>query len=215
MNALTMYGDNGMGLGDAGQDAAIASTRAKLDAAAASLAAKYATGSHTLSELYGDADKWWRIATEYSTQAHTMSSLTDTQVRQAEDNALSLLEFRGYLKSFPQTVVASRAMLDRGVALMIAPIYWVRDISTPILQRSADYDDMLRKAADAPSAGLNWLLEQVRKSLGLPSWFVPVLATAVVGGVAWWAYSTFLKPAGTGMRLLRNPRRRRRVRRKR
>ncbi len=213
MNALTMYSNGG--IGDAAQDAAIASASAKLDAAAAALAAKYATGEHTIGALLGDVDKWWRIATEYVTQAKTMSSLTDTQVRAAEDNALTLLELRGYLRSFPASIVASIPMRDKAVAAMVAPIYWVKGIATPILQRSAAYDDMLRAAANAPSTGVNWLLEQLRKSLGLPSWFVPVLATAVVGGVAWWAYSTFLKPAGTGMRLLRNPRRRRRVRRRR
>lgn len=212
MNALSLYGNNG--LGDAAQDAAIASTRAKLDAAAAGIVDKYAAGSHTIGALYADADKWWRIATEYAVQAKTMRSLTVTQVRVAEDNAVTLLELRGYLRSFPQATIASRPMLDKGVAAMVAPVYWVRDISTPILQRSADYDDMLKAAVNAPSTVLGWLRDQLSKSLGLPTWFVPVVAVAAVGGLGYWAYSTLLKPTGKALRVLRNPRRRR-VRRKR
>lgn len=213
MSVLSMYG--GSGLGDAGQDAAIASTAAKLDAAAAGVAAKYTTGEHTIGAVLADVDKWWRVATEYVAQAKAMSSLTVTQVRAAEDNALTLLELRGYLRSFPAATIASRPMLDKGVAAMIAPIAWVKAIATPILQRSADYDDMLRAATNAPSMTLAWLRDQLSKGLGLPTWFVPFVVVAAVGGVGWWAYSTFLKPVGTGMRVLRNPRRRRRIRRKR
>lgn len=211
MNALTIYGDNG--LGDAASDL-IAKRESNLDAVAASLAAKYATGEHSVAELYGDVDKYWRVASEYASQANTMSSLSTQQVRRAEDNALALLEFRAYLKSFPVGTPASRAMLDRGVGLCVAPIVWIRDIGTPVLQTMDSYARMAKLAIDAPSSALKWTLDQLMKSLGLPTWFVPVVAVAAVGGLGFWAYSTLLKPTGRALRVLRNPRRRR-VRRKR
>lgn len=213
MNALSLYNQ---GLGDASQQAAIASRETKLDAAAAELAAKYATGTHTIAALWTDVDKWWRIATIYIEQSQRMPSLTSSQLRTAEDNALALLEFRAYLKTFPAGTMASRPMLDRGVALMVAPIRWVRDIGTPVLQRSADYDDMLKAATNAPGSILSWLRDQVTKGLGLPSWFIPVVAVAAVGGLGLYAYSV-LKPIGSAARLSvrRNPRRRRRARRRR
>lgn len=218
MNALSMYRG---GLGDltAGQVSAINTMNAKLDAAAAGLTAKYATGSHAVAELYADVDKFWRIAGTYAEQANTMGGffggLEKSQVRQAEDNALNLLEFRAYLKSFPVGAQASRPMLDRGVALCVAPIAWVKSISSPVLQTQASINNMAKLALDAPSSVIKWTLDQLMKSLGLPTWFVPVIAVAAVGGLGYWAYSTFLKPTGTAMRVLRNPRRRRRVRRKR
>lgn len=103
-----------------------------------------------------------------------------------------------------------------------APIEWLMGVAPPTLQNFSDWDSALTKAADTtaniPSTTIRWLLDQLMKSLHLPTWVVPVVGVTALVGVGAWAYFSFLAPVGASARVLRlrtNPTRRRRRRRRR
>lgn len=198
------------GIGDAAADAAISKWRTSLGGKASELRAKYAPGKPVVAvELLEDVDHWWQVATEFSKGAASLNQITDAQIRQAQRNAIDLLETRGYLKTLYFGQVIEPELVYTAVEQMIQPIDWLIAIGGPALQTSADYTDMVAKATDLPSLSLNYLMEQLVKAFALPSWTVPVVGAAAIGGLGLWAYFTFLKPVSRTMRYA-NPRRRRR-----
>ncbi len=193
----------------AGQ-AAIVKWQTSLQARANELQAKYANAYPTAGELLEDVTKWWTIASEFADTARTMGNITPRSVRDAEDNALALLEFRAQLRVQPANATVSPDIRDVGVTLMLGPINWLVRIGSPVLVTQSNYQELAQKAIDAPSSAIGYVLDQLRKSLGLPSWFVPVVAGTAAVGVGAWAYFTFLAPATRISRRLvhQNPRRR-------
>jgi len=103
-----------------------------------------------------------------------------------------------------------------------APIQWLAGVAPPTLSNFTDWNEALTEAAETaaniPSITLGWLLDQLFKSLKLPTWLIPVIGVTALVGVGTWAYFSFLAPigaAGKVLRLRRNPRRRRHARRRR
>lgn len=101
------------------------------------------------------------------------------------------------------------------------PAQWLAGVAPPTLQNFREWDSALTTAAETaaniPSITIKWLLEQLFKSLKLPTWLIPALGITAIAGVGAWAYFSFLAPitASTrALRLRRNPRRRR-IRRRR
>jgi len=98
-----------------------------------------------------------------------------------------------------------------------APIEWLLKVAPPTLANFTEWNEALTKATDMaaniPSVTIKWLLEQLFKSLKLPTWLIPVVGVTALVGVGAWAYFSFLAPAGAAgkvLRLRKNPRRRRR-----
>lgn len=127
-------------------------------------------------------------------------------------------------KGYPPGYVfsAADAEFHQLLAAEKAPIQWLAGVAPPTLKNFAEWDEALTKAAETtaniPSATIRWTLEQLMKSLRLPTWVIPVVGVTALVGVGAWAYFSFLAPVGAGARLLRtrrNPRRRRRIRRRR
>jgi hypothetical protein len=90
----------------------------------------------------------------------------------------------------------------------------------PILADFSETDKVLTEAADdaanIPSITIKWLLEQLLKSLNLPTWLLPALGITAIAGLGAWAYFSFLAPITASTHVLRrNPRRRRARRRRR
>lgn len=164
--------------------------------------------------VVADLEHWHKIATEFSRIGREMSTTPTTplNIQTADDNVATLAYLRTYIGQLPaQQLVTRPELLSRCAGAMTAPIAWLVQIGTPALQTSAAYGDMVRAATDAPSKALSYALEQLVKGLGLPKWFVPVIATGAVLGLGAWAYFTFLAPVSRSVQLVRrNPRRRRR-----
>lgn len=190
---------------------AITTFRSNMTGKVDALRAKYAQ-PQTWGTLYADADNWWRIATQFREYARELSQATPAVIAQADDNALYLMELRAWAHASPADKVIPPEAAAMAIKQLPAPIEWLSMVGTPALQRSVDYQKMVEKAVDAPGKLAKWTLDQFRISLGLPKWFVPVAATTVLGGLAWWAYTAFLKPVGR-LATRTNPSRKRRRRR--
>lgn len=205
MSHLVTYQQH-LGLGDAGTDldAAIARWRQQLAGKADEIRAKY-TVARPAGELQRDLTHWRQVAEEFARVGPTLSSITAASVERARQHVSDLRYLEAYIGQLSAgQLVTRQSLVDRAVAAMVAPIEWLISIGTPVLVTDANY----RKAIDnalSPSSWLRSLLDGLRKSLSLPSWFVPVAATAALGGAGYLAWKWLAPP-----RLLRNPRRRRR-----
>lgn len=200
-------------LQDAAADAAITKWQNALAGKVAEIQYKYADSHPLAAELLTDVDHWWQVATEFANGAPTLSNISDADIQRAQYNAVDLLEMRAYLKGLYFGSVVPDNVKFNAVGLMTAPIKWLQSIGTPVLQTQAKYEDMVKTAADLPSLSLKYLLDQLLKSLSLPSWTVPVIAGGAILGAGAWIYLTFLAPVGRVTRTVRyaNPRRRRRA----
>ena len=203
-------------LADTTSDALIASWRARLEGKAAEIRTKYSI-AQPASVMDADLTHWHLIAVEFARQGRLMSSSAsrDLHISRADTNVANLLYLRDYVRQLPGSQLVTRNdLVQRAVAAQVAPIEWLIAIGSPALQRSASYADMVRAAADAPSKGLGYILDQLRKALNLPTWAVPVIAGAAILGVGVWAYFTFLAPVTrVSYAVRRNPAKRKRRRR--
>jgi hypothetical protein len=196
-----------MMLGDAGSSAAIGKWSASLQRRAGEIRAKYASGGFQVKDMLADVDGWWQIAAQFAQVAPTMSQITREQVTEAQDNSLGLFEFRAELKQLPADAPLDPERRGIGVVLMMNPINWLVRIGTPVLQTQADYQELAAKAVNAPSTASGWVLDQILKTLHLPTWITPTVAVISLVGVGAWAYFSFLAPVGRAARMVRqNPR---------
>lgn len=203
-----------MMLSDATFDAGINKWKSAVLGKAAEIRAKYANSSPLAAELLTDVDHWWTVASEFANGASSLSNITDMEIERAKYNALDLLEMRAYLKGLYFGSVVPPDVVANAVNQMTAPIDWLVSIGTPVLQAEANYQDMLKRAADLPSNAIKYLLDQAAKAVGLPTWIVPVIAGTAVIGMGAWVYFTFLAPITKVTRSVgyTNPRRRQRRR---
>lgn len=174
---------------------AITKWNASLKNHARDIETKYATPGPTNRELFEDIDKNWQLATKFTYSSESIiSSLPKADSDEAEDNAIALLELRAKVKALPPDAQADEAIRKKATVLMSAPYKWFARIGTPVLTRKILIDDLTKQVTDTPSAILKYLLDQLRKTLSLPSWFIPAVATTAVVGLGAWAYFTFLAP---------------------
>lgn len=190
--------------------AAIATWKHRLSGIAAQIATDYSTGRMTWADAAADAEKWHTIATKMQTDAKDKSIV---------DIALNLAELKYAARAQPQIVMIPAAQGQAIAKKLTAPIFWLIGEGEPILARQEFINEIIPDLANAPGLGLKWTLEQLLRALGLPTWLLPVIGAAAIGGAAFWAYHAFLAPISRASRSIRrtNPsrRRRRRVRRKR
>lgn len=167
---------------------------------AAEMRARYSV-PRNFYELALDAEKQWKIATEFSRTS--LSNITEAKRKQAQYNALDLLELKGYATSQPGTDTVPQDIVQMALPRLVAPFYWLTDISVPVLERQENLDKIRAAIKDAPGDALAWSLRQLLAGLGLPSWVLPVVGVTAITGLAWWAYSSFLAPVRTVSRTAR------------
>jgi len=142
-------------VGDAQTDAAIAKWRVQMANQVGKIKAKYA-GNQTVVELRKDVTRWWKVATEFANGAASLSNITDAEITQAKYNANNLRELRLYLMTNNLGSTIPADIKAKAVGYMTAPIEWLRSIGTPVLQKQADYADMVRSVAKLPGLGLDF-----------------------------------------------------------
>lgn len=214
------------------QAATIADLRRRLDLVVAEIELKFAGRTFVASEMQGEIDRAFVIATERQRIAEDMSSsaMPADRLQEIGDICLDLLELKGFFDATASGAMASNGYppmyvfdyrdtyWQKALALEKAPIVWVRDAVIPVLTDFSEMDKALDAVANIPQAGIKWTLEQILKALGLPTWLLPVIGVTAITGVGAWAYFSFLAPVGSASRALRlrhNPKRQRRVIRRR
>lgn len=121
--------------------------RDQMQAAKDKLRASYAgPGPYTVARVLADVTHWHGIATRYADDAKTVP-MAPARLKVARDNALNLLEAQAQLKiRRPEEIVDAkdgRVYLDA----MTAPIDWLIDVGTPILERKEDEGSWYKRAA--------------------------------------------------------------------
>lgn len=158
-----------------------------------------------------EAQNQWRIATSFQTEAAKLHNITRDQHDQALDNALNLLELKHFAASQPVTGYLPSEMVQSTVDKLCAPLLWLAEVGQPILLRQELIHKVAGGVANAPGDSLAWILKQALKALGMPDWVLPVVGFGAVGGLAFWAYNSFLAPVGRVARSVRYSNGRRRL----
>lgn len=208
-------------LGDSAADATIKTWTASLAGKVNDIDKLFINRSFTASEIYPEIDKSWNMATQFAETAKTMNNISSADVDDINGIALSLLELRGFFdavikgqfEEYPPSVYlfsSPNQYWQKALDGEKAPIQWLIRIGSPVLQTQADYNDLLKTAANFPSTAIQWTLDSILKALHLPTWLIPAIAITGIVGLGAWTYFTFLAPISHTTRRLANPRRRRR-----
>lgn len=122
--------------------------KGQMEAAKEKLRESYSGPSpYTVARVLADVDKWWGIATKFANDAPSMNAITPARVKQAQYNALNLMEARAQLKiRKPAEIVDAK---DGRVYLeaMVAPIDWLIATGSPVLKNREDSWSTLKTAA--------------------------------------------------------------------
>jgi hypothetical protein len=165
------------------QQTAIDAVAQRLRGKAEEIVKRFAGRSFTASEVFPEIDQAWRQATELHKVAYTLHNISKENLKRADDNVLRLLELRAQLKrdlTAPTRHTPGSEMWRKARDYQTAPLLWLIDVQRPILQRQIAQDKAVATAANLPGQAAGYLRTQASEALGLPRWFVPVVAGTVV-----------------------------------
>lgn len=215
------------------QTAAINKSQASLQRIVDELNAKFAGRTFRGADVVDELKRSFEVTFQFEEQAQSMGgwfgSLTDSQIGEIQDIGNDLLETYSFFKGVADGAMApdypasylfipGSDYWNKALTLQKAPIQWLAGIQKIVLTNQRNIDEAIDSAKNIPSASIRWTLEQLFKGLGLPTWLVPAMGVTALVGVGAWAYFSFLAPVGSVGRLVRaraNPRRKRRVYRRR
>lgn len=145
----------------------------------------------TFNELH----QAWTLSTKFLNTAKTMRNLEPGRLAEIERATLNLLELRSLYRlraqKTPQKVEVPPAEVRAAVA---APVRWLSAVAKRELKasnaRAETVKKLARGAANAPGKGLDWLLSNLAKGLGVPQWVLPAAGGLLVLGVVAYAANT-------------------------
>lgn len=150
-----------------------------------------------------EAQNQWKIATSFQTEAAKLHNITRDQHDQALDNALNLLELKHYAAAQPMSEFLPSDQVQSTVDKLCAPLLWLAAVGQPVLLRQELIHKVAGGLGNAPGDSVAWAIRQALRGLGLPDWVLPIVGFGAVGGLAFWAYNSFLAPVGRVARSVR------------
>lgn len=165
----------------------------RLRAKANEITRRFERRTFTAAEVFPEVDEAWKKASEMHTVAHQLRNISREHLKEADYNVIRLLELRAQLKreiGSPTKHAPGSEVWRKARDYQIAPILWVVRVSRPVLERHIAIDKAVGTVADIPRKIVNAPRQIASEALGLPKWFIPAVAGALVVAIGARFYQT-------------------------